>query len=80
MELSGREFVKWYKALLLKYRIPVFQKMQEAEDKLRTGVSVEMATELARMTLDQMEPIEGGRAIPAPEEKTDEQEDQPEKD
>ena len=55
----------------------------KAEDKLRsevTGVSIEMATELARMTLDQVKPIEGGRLFAAPEEKTDEQEDQPEKD
>ncbi len=31
----SREFIKWYLDLLLKYKIPTFQKMQEAEDKLR---------------------------------------------
>ncbi len=36
------------------------------KQKQVTGVSVEMATKLARMTLDQMEPIEGGRTFSAP--------------
>lgn len=35
LRIANRGFATWYKDLLLKYQIPVFQKMQEAEDKLR---------------------------------------------
>ncbi len=64
LRVANRGFAEWYKARLLTYR-------------LSDGVSVEMATELGRETLDQMEPIEGGRVFPAPE-VNDEQEDKPE--
>ena len=31
----SQNLIKWYLDLLLKYKIPTFQKMQEAEDELR---------------------------------------------
>ena len=35
LRVANRGFASWYKELLLKYNIPTFQKMQEAEDKLK---------------------------------------------
>ncbi len=54
MRVASRGFPQWYKAKLL-------------EDSDVLGVSVEMATEIARETLDQMEPLEGGRVFAPPE-------------
>ena len=58
MRIASRGFPEWYKARLL-------------TDSGILGVSVETATEVARETLDQMEPIEDGRTFPALKENED---------
>ncbi len=63
LRVANRGFAEWYKAKLL-------------ADSGTLEVSVEMATEVARITLAQIKPIEDGRLFP--KETTDEQENQPE--